>query len=156
MGKGARIQGKRTTSDQEEGPGGLALPSDAQAHRKRAGDRGEAEDHSWRGAGSTPVLGRKHELRGAHQPHLAAHERQVGEEDVLGYSKKLKMLVASSIWEDAVYNLGRALKTLRIESPDPGGRRWIGRSPAMAAGLTDHIWQIEELLSILPLPATNT
>src|SRR5215208_6207830 len=74
----------------------------------------------------------------------------------LGYSKELKMLVASSIWEDTVYNLGRALKTLRIESPDPGGRRWIGRSPAMAAGLTDHIWQIEELLSILPLPATNT
>ena len=74
----------------------------------------------------------------------------------LGYSKELKMLRASSIWEDAVYNLGRALKTLRIESPDPGGRRWIGRSPAMAAGLTDHIWQIEELLSILPLPATNT
>jgi hypothetical protein len=74
----------------------------------------------------------------------------------LGYSKELKMLRASSIWEDALYNLGRALKTLRIESPDPGGRRWIGRSPAMAAGLTDHIWQIEELLSTLPLPATNT
>ena len=74
----------------------------------------------------------------------------------LGYSKELRMLRASSIWEDAVYNLGRALKTLRIESPDSGGRLWIGRSPAMAAGLTDHIWQIEELLSILPLPATNT
>lgn len=73
----------------------------------------------------------------------------------LGYSKELRMLRASSIWEDAVYNLGRALKTLRIESPDPG-RRWIGRSPAMAAGLTDHIWEIEELLSTLPLPSTNT
>src|SRR5215208_324318 len=151
MGKGARIQGKRTTSDQEEGPGGLALPSDAQAHRKRAGDRGEAEDHLWRGAGSTPVLGREHELRGAHQPNLAAHERQVGEEDVLGYSKKLKMLVASSMWEDAVYNLGRALKTLRIESSEAAVGRWKKRSPAIAAGLTDHIWEIEELLTVLPL-----
>jgi hypothetical protein len=73
----------------------------------------------------------------------------------LGYSKELAMLRASSIWEDAVYNLGRALKTLRIESPDPG-RRWIGRSPAMAAGLTDHIWEIGELLTVLPLPSTNT
>jgi hypothetical protein len=76
----------------------------------------------------------------------------------LGYSKELKMLRASSIWEDMVYNLGRALKTLRVESPESDGtrRRWIGRSPAMAAGLTDHIWEIEELLTTLPLPPTNT
>jgi hypothetical protein len=59
----------------------------------------------------------------------------------LGYSKELKMLRASSIWEDALYNPGRALKTLMIESQESDGeRRWIERSPAMAAGLTDHIW----------------
>lgn len=75
----------------------------------------------------------------------------------LGYSKKLKMLRASSIWEDVLYNLGRALKTLRVESPESDGqRRWMGRSPAMAAGLTEHIWEIEELLTTLPLPPTNT
>jgi hypothetical protein len=76
----------------------------------------------------------------------------------LGYSKELKMLRASSIWEDAVYNLGRALKTLRIESPVEAAvlGRWKRRSPAMAAGLTDHIWEIEELLTTLPLPITNT
>ena len=75
----------------------------------------------------------------------------------LGYSKELKMLRASSIWEDALYNLGRALRTLRVESPESdGNRRWIRRSPAMAAGLTDHIWEIEELLTTLPIPATNT
>ena len=73
----------------------------------------------------------------------------------LGYSKGVEMLRASSIWEDKVYNLGRALKTLRIESPKDG-RRWIHRSPAMAAGLTEHIWEIEELLTVLPLPPTNT
>ena len=33
----------------------------------------------------------------------------------LGYSKKLKMLRASSIWEEVLYNLGRVLKTLRVE-----------------------------------------
>jgi hypothetical protein len=74
----------------------------------------------------------------------------------LGYSKELAMLRASSIWEDAVYNLGRALKTLRTENPEAGKRRWKQRSPAMAAGLTDHIWEIEELLTTLPLPSTNT
>ncbi len=41
----------------------------------------------------------------------------------LGYSKELKMLRASSIWEDAVYNVGRALKTLGVESPDSAGKR---------------------------------
>jgi hypothetical protein len=74
----------------------------------------------------------------------------------LGYSKELAMLRASSIWEDALYNLGRALKTLRTENPRAGKRRWKRRSPAMAAGLTDHIWEIEELLTTLPLPPTNT
>ncbi|MBA3473376.1 MAG: hypothetical protein H0T57_09170 [Rubrobacter sp.] len=64
------------------------------------------------------------------------------------------MLAGEAQW---VYNLGRALKTLRVESPESDGkRRWIERSPAMAAGLTDHIWEIEELLATLPLPSTNT
>jgi hypothetical protein len=76
----------------------------------------------------------------------------------LGYSKELGMLRASSIWEDTVYNLARALKTLRMEnSPKAGNnRRWVKRSPAMAAGLTEHIWEIEDILTALPLPSTNT
>ncbi len=76
----------------------------------------------------------------------------------LGYSKELGMFRASSIWEEAVYNLARALKSLRIQSPEQAGnrRRWVKRSPAMAAGLTDHIWEIEELLTMLPFPPTNT
>ena len=75
----------------------------------------------------------------------------------LGYSKEIKMLRASSIWEDAVYNLCRALKTLRIERPAEATvlGRWKRRSPAMAAGLTDHIWEIEELLTMVPLTPTN-
>ena len=36
----------------------------------------------------------------------------------LGYSKALRMLRASSIWEDTVYNMCRGLKTLRIENPE--------------------------------------
>ncbi len=76
----------------------------------------------------------------------------------LGYSKELGMFRASSIWEEAVYNLARALKSLRIQSPEQAGNRrcWVKRSPAMAAGLTDHIWEIEELLTMLPFPPTNT
>jgi hypothetical protein len=69
----------------------------------------------------------------------------------LGFSKQRQMLAAACIWEDVVYNFARHVKTLRLEVND-GFRRWRYRSPAMAAGLTDHIWSIEELLWLVPVP----
>ena len=69
----------------------------------------------------------------------------------LGFSKRVEMLRAASVWEDMVYNLARHVKTLRLEVND-GTRRWLQRSPAMVADLTDHIWSIEELLSYVPVP----
>jgi hypothetical protein len=72
----------------------------------------------------------------------------------LGYSKELEMLRAACEWEDTVYNLARAHKTLRVPSNE-AGRRWKKRTPTMAAGLTDHIWTMEELLTVLPLPMPN-
>jgi hypothetical protein len=59
----------------------------------------------------------------------------------LSYSKEVDMLKAASTWEDWVYNLTRSVKTLRVEVND-GFRRWQPRSPAMAAGFTDHIWSV--------------
>jgi hypothetical protein len=61
------------------------------------------------------------------------------------------MLEAASAWEDWVYNLTRPVKTLRVEVND-GFRRWQSRSPAMAAGLTDHIWSVKELLMTVVAP----
>jgi len=69
----------------------------------------------------------------------------------LSFSKQKSMLEAACAWEDAVYNLTRPLKTLRREVND-GVRRWQPRSPAMAAGLTDHIWTIRELLTTVVAP----
>ncbi len=60
----------------------------------------------------------------------------------LGFSKELTMLEASCEWEDVVYNLTRSVKTLRVEVMPQKKRCWIHRSPAMAAGITDHIWSI--------------
>ena len=50
--------------------------------------------------------------------------------------------------------LVRPLKTLRLETQDVPGRRWWPRSPAMAAGLTDHLWAVKELLTTVVLPNT--
>ena len=69
----------------------------------------------------------------------------------LSYSKEVGMLEAASAWEDWVYNLTRPVKTLRVEVND-GSRRWQPRSPAMAAGLTDHIWSVKELLMTVLAP----
>jgi hypothetical protein len=72
----------------------------------------------------------------------------------LGFSKQVAMLRASSIWEDVVYNLTRAVKTLRLPVFDDE-RRWQPRSPAMLAGLTDHLWSIRELLTCIPVPTNS-
>jgi hypothetical protein len=70
----------------------------------------------------------------------------------LAFSKLLDMYRASATWEDLVYNLARPLKTLRLEVTDDPHRRWFPRSPAMAAGLTDHIWTVKELLTTVVIP----
>ncbi len=71
----------------------------------------------------------------------------------LSYSKQLELLEAACAWEDWLYNLTRPLKTLRVEVND-GQRRWLPRSPAMAAGLSDRLWSTEELLTRVVAPSS--
>lgn len=73
----------------------------------------------------------------------------------LAFSKDLGMYRASAAWEDLVYNLARPLKTLRVEVFGDPKRRWKQRSPAMASGLTDHIWTVKELLKTVAPPSLN-
>ena len=73
----------------------------------------------------------------------------------LGFSKLLSMHEAQAAWEDVVYNLARTVKTLRLEVQGDRPRRWRHRTPAMAAGLTDHRWTVKELLTAMVLPERN-
>jgi hypothetical protein len=52
----------------------------------------------------------------------------------LGFSKKYENFVAMMALHFAYYNLCRVHKRLRI-------------TPALEAGITDHIWTIRELIS---------
>ena len=71
----------------------------------------------------------------------------------LSFSKELRFLQASSALEDAIYNFTRSVKTLRVEIANPPDQtRWQQRTPAMAAGLTDHVWTIRELLTTVLVP----
>jgi hypothetical protein len=76
----------------------------------------------------------------------------------LSFSKELRLLIAASTLEDALYNFTRPVRTLRVELPNPSKQaRWQQRSPAMAAGLTDHLWTVQELLTVVLVPlSTNT
>jgi transposase-like protein len=47
-----------------------------------------------------------------------------------------------------VYNFCAYHKSLRLPLYLPNGRqRWLRRTPAIAAGITDHLWTVQELLS---------
>ena len=76
----------------------------------------------------------------------------------LSFSKELRLLKAANALEDAIYNFTRSVRTLQVELPHPSKQaRWQQRSPAMAAGLTDHIWTVQELLTVGLVPLhTNT
>lgn len=55
--------------------------------------------------------------------------------------------VAAGMWlVGCVYNFCWEHDSLRVAAPAGSGRRWQGRTPAMAAGLTDHRWELREVL----------
>jgi hypothetical protein len=70
----------------------------------------------------------------------------------LAFSKDLTLHRAAATWQDCYYNLIRPHKSLRLPVEDDPRQRWQKRTPAMAAGLTDHIWTVKELLTLIPLP----
>jgi hypothetical protein len=75
----------------------------------------------------------------------------------LAFSKDIEAYRAAATWEDVYYNLIRPHKSLRLRVEDRLPQKWLPRTPAIAAKLTDHIWTVKELLTTLPLPsAFNT
>ena len=73
----------------------------------------------------------------------------------LAFSKDIDAYRAAAAWEDSYYNLVRPHKSLRLAVQEDVSRRWSLRTPAMTAGLTDHIWTVKELLTTLPLPSVT-
>lgn len=66
----------------------------------------------------------------------------------LSHSKKSYFLRRQLDLAEAFFNFVRPQQALRTAFPEPSaGRKWQQRTPAMVAGLTDHSWTLEELLS---------
>jgi hypothetical protein len=53
------------------------------------------------------------------------------------------------------YNFCCPVRTLRKRVRDAHDRRWVPRTPAMAAGLTDHVWSLSEWLEN-PVPFNSS
>jgi transposase-like protein len=67
---------------------------------------------------------------------------------------KLETVQAGMYLVGCAYNCCWVHASLREPAPTATGRRWQERTPAMAAGLTDHRWTMGELLTYqVPLPA---
>ncbi len=62
--------------------------------------------------------------------------------------------LAAGMWlVGTAYNFCWPHDGLRLLAPDHAPRKWLLRTPAMAAGLTDHRWTLDELLRFqIPLP----
>ena len=62
-------------------------------------------------------------------------------------------LVAGLWLVGTAYNVCWPHDRLRQRAPDDAPREWLLRTPAMAAGLTDHCWSLHDLLRFqIPLP----
>ena len=65
----------------------------------------------------------------------------------LSFAKTAESRTVLGAWGVLVYNWARECRSLRRLLPQPRDRRvYERRSPAMAAGLTDRIWSVRELL----------
>jgi len=64
-------------------------------------------------------------------------------------------LVESGLWlVGCAYNVCWTHESLRLRAS--GGRRWLERTPARAAGLTDHVWTRDEVLRYPVPPRART
>ena len=63
-----------------------------------------------------------------------------------------KRLQAGVYLVGCAYNFCWEHDSLRVAGPPGAGRKWVGRTPALAAGLTDHVWSLAELLAWRVVP----
>ena len=72
------------------------------------------------------------------------HQNSRKRRKTCGFSKDLTMHRAASYFIGYSYNFCWPVRTLRVQGP---GGRWQARSPAMAAGLSDHVWSTKEWIT---------
>jgi hypothetical protein len=72
------------------------------------------------------------------------HQNSRKRRKTCGFSKDLAMHRAASYFIGYSYNFCWAVRTLRTRGPEGS---WQARTPAMAAGLSDHVWSVEKWIA---------
>ncbi len=62
-----------------------------------------------------------------------------------GLARQLQTLERAMYLMGSVYNFCTPHQSLRLYQPN-NRRRWVEKTPAMAAGITEHVWTVEQLL----------
>lgn len=77
------------------------------------------------------------------------HENRRLTRKTIAFSKKVTELEAQMFVYQAYYNFVRPHRALKLPVSDSNStpRRWQSRTPAMAAGLSGHVWSLRELMS---------
>ena len=65
----------------------------------------------------------------------------------LGISKMKPPLISSLTLYFGYYHFVKTHKGLRVEDVGGTNRKWTQRTPMMSAGITDHVWTVEELIT---------
>jgi len=78
------------------------------------------------------------------------HENRRLTRKTIAFSKKVTPLRAQMFIYQGCYNFVRPHRALKLPLADDNStaRNWQSRTPAMAAGLSDHIWSLRELMSL--------
>ncbi len=74
------------------------------------------------------------------------HENRRLTRKTIAFSKKTLWLERQMHLYQAYFNLARRHRALRRPSNGVGPVRWKRRTPAIAAGITDHVWSLRELM----------
>jgi len=74
------------------------------------------------------------------------HENRRLTRKTIAFSKKVKWLEHQMHLYQAYFNFARTHRALRQRCTNVGPVRWIHRTPSLAAGITDHVWSLRELM----------
>ncbi len=106
--------------------------------------------------GSSKRVARELSRLGFERPSTSTIERRNGTargmdatsvRKTLAFARTTETKQVLGAWGVLIYNWARECRSLKRPLPQPQGRRvYERRSPAMAAGLTDRIWSVRELL----------